>query len=332
MTAPVTSVGIIGLGNWGTALGNHLARKGMDVLGWSNIPGDIEGINSNHRNPSYLKEVLLHERFKASQKLSEVLLRELIVLVFPSAALDTVVSEMSGQCSETSILVSAIKGFEERTLLTPLQFIARSLKNPLAVISGPSFAAEIVRGRPAGVVAASRGADTARAVAEVFSSSTMKVYTSGDTLGVELGGAVKNVIALAAGISDGMDLGESARAGLITRGLAEMTRLAIAMGADTRTLSGLSGLGDLAMTATSPLSRNRTAGILIGRGRTTSEAIDEIGSVVEGIHSAPLVLRLATQYGIEMPITEQVALLLEGRLKTGDVVQNLLQRPLKSEF
>lgn len=331
MTKAPGSIGLAGLGNWGTALGNHLACKGLKVTGWSNVASDIDGINLDHRNPSFLSEVQLNENFTASNSVEDLVSCDVILFVFPSAALSKIVPQFTGVGSET-IIVSAIKGFEEETLCTPLQYVRRFLPNPLAVISGPSFASEIVRGRPAGVVAASSDPVVAKQIAQLFSSPSLKVYTSSDPLGVELGGAVKNVIALAAGISDGLGLGESARAGLITRGLAEMMRLATAMGADSRTLAGLSGLGDLAMTATSSLSRNRSAGLLLGQGKSVAESLKLIGSVVEGIHSTPLVLRLARQYGVEMPITEQIALLLEKNKPAREVASELLLRPLKSEF
>ena len=331
MSEGIRRIGLIGLGNWGTALGNHLAHKDLEVVGWSNVSRDIEGIRNEHRNPSCYPEIRLHDNFLVTDEISCVLSCDMILLVFPAASLAVVASQLSG-ISERTILVSAIKGFEERTLMTPLQFIGTHVANPLAVISGPSFAAEIIRGRPAGIVAAAADEPVARKVAEAFSSPSLKVYTSTDPLGVELGGAVKNVIALAAGISDGLNLGESARAGLITRGLAEMMRLAGAMGADVRTLSGLSGLGDLAMTATSPLSRNRSAGLLIGQGKTVGEAVSSIGSVVEGIHSTPLVLKLAERHQVEMPVTAQVALLIEGKKTASEIASNLLHRPMKSEF
>lgn len=330
-TLDIQKIGLIGLGNWGTALGNHLANKGIEVLGWSNVPSDIDGINQNHRNPSYLSEVQLSEHFQASHDIQEVLHCKAILLVFPAAVLSVVVSQIMAVKNDV-IIISAIKGFEDKTLCTPLAFIRQHLPNPLAVISGPSFAAEIVRGRPAGIVSASSEEAVAKGVAEIFSSPSLKVYTSTDPIGVELGGAVKNVIALAAGISDGLGLGESARAGLITRGLAEMMRLASALGADSRTLSGLSGLGDLAMTSTSALSRNRNAGVLLGQGMTIEEARDVIGSVVEGIHSTPIVLELAKRHRIEMPITEQMALLLGGQTKVTELAASLLHRPMKSEF
>ena len=325
------SISVIGLGNWGTALANHLAKKGYKVLGWSNSITEIDGINEGRRNPTYLKDVALHDNFRASRNIDELYQCNLMLLVMPSAALGSVVPRLSSLSPETPV-VSAIKGFEEKTLKTPLQFLRDYISNPLCVISGPSFAVEIAHGKPAGVVAASSDNTTAHLVAETFSSPLLKVYTSDDPLGVELGGAVKNVIALAAGMCDGLNLGESARAGLITRGLAEIMRLASAMGAQAQTFSGLSGIGDLAMTATSPLSRNHTVGFLLGQGKSLAEILQTLGSVCEGVHSTPLVMKLARHFNVEMPITEQMDRFLKGEVDVRQVVDNLLLRPLKREF
>lgn len=218
--------------------------------------------------------------------------------------------------------------------MTPLQYLEERIKAPLSygVLSGPSFAKDVVQGRPCGVVAASRDETTARRIAELFSSESMKVYVSLDPLGVELGGAVKNVIALAAGLSDGLGFGESARAGLITRGLAEIMRLAEAMGAKRETLAGLSGLGDLSMTASSPTSRNYTVGFRLGKGEKLSDILFDLGSVAEGVHTAPIVMKLALRYSVEVPICEQVNQLLLGKSTPKELVRNLMARPLRSEF
>ena len=331
MPAKIESISVIGLGNWGTALANHLAKKGYSVLGWSNVPAEIEGINKERKNPKFLRDVELNENFKASAKLADLMGCDLLLLVVPAAALGSVIPSLASLPPRLPI-VSAIKGFEESTLKTPLQFTHDYLPNPLCVLSGPSFAVEIAHGKPAGVVAASSDEATGRLVAQTFSSPLLKVYTSNDPLGVELGGAVKNVIALAAGMCDGLALGESARAGLITRGLAEMMRLGVAMGAQAQTFSGLSGLGDLAMTATSPLSRNHTVGFLLGQGKSLEEILATLGSVCEGAHSTPLVMKLAKRFDVEMPITEQMDLFMKGEVGVHKVVENLLLRPLKKEF
>ena len=325
-------VAVLGLGNWGTALGNHLAHKGFDVLGWSVEADVVTSINTVHKNNRYLKNIELHPGLRATGELPQALSREILVLVFPSQFLGSVVPQI--KVSPTTRVVSAIKGIDGKTLLTPLQYFQK-YAGPcagLAVFSGPSFAIDIAQRRPSGIVAASHDEAMARFVADLFSNDRMKVYTSTDPLGVELGGIVKNVIALAAGVSDGLQLGDSARAGLITRGLAEMMRLAKAMGADTRTLSGLSGLGDLVMTASCDTSRNRTVGLRLGRGEKLPDIISTIGSIAEAVETTPHILKLAQSYQVEMPITEQVARLLSGETSPPEMVKALVSRPIRAEI
>lgn len=325
------SVSVLGLGNWGTALANHLAMKGLDVLGWAIEEPIVASINGSHRNSHYLSDVTLSPRLRATSTLSDCLGADFLVLVVPARALADVVRKV--QAAPKTILVSAVKGMEPSSLSTPLQFAEKNLPSPceLAVLSGPSFARDVVLKKPCGLVAASKNENAARAVAELFTSESMKVYTSNDPLGVELGGIVKNVIALAVGVSDGLGLGDSARAGLITRGLAEMIRLAQVMGADPRTLAGLSGLGDLAMTATSDLSRNRTVGLRLGRGEKLAEIIASLGSVAEGVSTTPLILELASRHAVDMPITAQVARLVKAEVSPVEAVRALLSRPMKRE-
>ena len=232
------------------------------------------------------------------------------------------------------MVISGIKGIDAATGLTPLQCAERYLPPHCrrVVLSGPGFAKDIAAHRPAGLVAASVDEPATREAAELFRSDWMKIYLSADPLGVELGGIVKNVIAIAAGASDGLSFGDSARAGLITRGLAEMMRLASAMGADAQTLSGLSGLGDLVLPATCDASRNRTVGLRLGRGETLPHILESLGSVAEGVTAAPLVLKLAQRHGVEMPITEQVNSLLKGEISPLEMARALIGRPLKKEF
>ncbi|MBX7136446.1 MAG: NAD(P)-dependent glycerol-3-phosphate dehydrogenase [Oligoflexia bacterium] len=325
-------VAVLGLGNWGTALAHHLARKGNEVLGWSVQPEVVEGINRKRRNPVALSDFELSPSFKATLNLEETFDYDYVVMVLPSRALDDVVPRL--KLNPSTILVSAIKGMELKHLMTPLQFAEKYLPTPvrMAVLSGPSFARDIVAQRPSGVVAASKQEEVALAVAELFTSDCMKVYISTDPLGVELGGIVKNIVAIAAGVSDGLGLGDSARAGLITRGLAEMVRFAEAFGAHRMTLFGLSGLGDLAMTASSDLSRNRTVGIRLGQGELLPDIVKSLGSVAEGVVTAPLILELAKKHGIEMPITYHVVELVEGRDSPTNMVKALIGRPIKREF
>jgi glycerol-3-phosphate dehydrogenase (NAD(P)+) len=327
----MASIAVLGLGNWGTALAHHLARRGNKVLAWSVEADVVSGINNNHRNPRYLTQIELHPNLSATADISATFVADVIVLVIPSTALHDVLPAL--KLKTDAILVSAVKGIDPESLKTPLQLAADYLPaTSLAVISGPSFAKDVAAECPCGIVAASASIEVATKVASIFSGNGMKVYLSTDPLGVELGGIVKNVIALAAGVGDGLGLGESARAGLITRGLAEIMRLAEAMGADRQTLSGLSGLGDLAMTATSTISRNHRVGIELGKGHSLKEAISLAGSVAEGVTTTPSVLKLAQKYRVEMPIVEEAARLLEGKVTPLQAVQNLLNRPVREEF
>lgn len=328
----MAKIGVLGLGNWGTALAQHLCLKGHDVLGWSIEQQVVDGINQQHFNPVYLPQAKLDASLKATSNLNEVCGRGILVLVVPSKFIDSVLAQVDPPVN--ALLISAVKGIDPATLRTPLQVAKARLNSStrLAVISGPSFAKDVVAQRPCGLVMASNDEATAKEAATLFHGESMRVYLSKDPLGVELGGIVKNVIALAVGISDGLDLGDSARAGLITRGLAEMMRLAVAMGADQRTLSGLSGLGDLAMTATSDSSRNRSVGLRLGKGETLPSILSSLGSVAEGVSTAPLVIELAKKYQVEMPITEQVVRLLSGELNPTEVLRALVSRPSKMEL
>ena len=327
-----SAIGVVGLGNWGTALANHLAGKGLSVKAWCLEPEIAQEINANRRNPRYLSHASLHTGITATNTLSDVLALPMVVFSVPSAFLTTMAPQL--RLAPKSVLVSATKGLEHTTCRTPLQYLASAvaLDQPPAVISGPSFARDVVLGKPCGIVAASTSAEVARLVAETFSAGSMKVYTSVDPLGVEIGGIVKNVIALAAGVSDGLGFGDSARSGLITRGLAEMMRLGEAMGADVRTFSGLSGLGDLVMTASCDQSRNRTVGVRLGKGEKLPQILASLGSVAEGVETTPLVVRLAEKHGVSMPITFQVDRLLKGEGTPLAMAQELMMRPLRSEF
>lgn len=326
------TVSVLGLGNWGTALAHHLAGNGLSVIGWSIDAVIVESVNKERRNPHYLSDIALHASLRATMSLEEALAASYLVLAFPSAALGEIVPRLSTGYSGT--VISAIKGIESGTLLTPTAYCRSVLgdTSKVAVLSGPSFAKDVVRRSPVGIVLASADPNVRREAAALFSSETMRVYQSSDWLGVEIGGVVKNTIALAAGCCDGLGFGESARAGLITRGLAEMMRLAKEMGGDTRTLAGLSGLGDLAMTATSDASRNRTVGLRLGRGESLDQILCTLGSVAEAVESTAHVVRLAEKYGVDMPISRAVFELLQGRKTAQEIVRALLARPTGKEF
>lgn len=326
------SLSVIGLGNWGTALANHLALKGIKVIGWCLEPDVEKSINSRHINPKYQSDVMLHPNLSATCDLVEATSNiDLIVLAFPSRYLSVMLPKISP--SHGTCIVSIIKGLVSETLETPIESIARHFEKSVEVgcISGPSFARDVIRQMPCGVVAAARTEAVAKKIANLFSNDKMRVYVSTDPIGVELGGIVKNVIALAAGICDGLQLGESARAGLITRGLAEMVRLAVSMGASPKTLHGLSGLGDLVMTATSDTSRNRTVGVRLGRGESLETITATLGSVAESVTTTPLVIKLAKRNSIEMPISEGVSKILLNQATPEEIVRGLLARPVGIE-
>ncbi|WKZ57634.1 MAG: NAD(P)H-dependent glycerol-3-phosphate dehydrogenase [Bdellovibrionota bacterium] len=324
-------IGVVGLGNWGTALANHLAWSGHQIIGWSVQPDVVSSINAQHRHCQCLTDIELHSSMRATGTLDELSSCSTLLIALPSAALSEVLPTLTFR---PRAIVSAVKGLERTTLQTPLQYFSKVLGDTVSytVISGPSFAHDVARRMPAGVVAASTHEDEARRIATMFTTEWMRVYISTDTLGVELGGIVKNVIALAVGISDGMQLGDSARAMLITRGLAEIMRLGEALGAQGTTFMGLSGLGDLAMTATSDLSRNRQVGLRLGRGEALSDIISSLGSVAEGVATSRVVSSLARTHGIEMPITDQVAAVVDGRITPIEAVRALITRPLRREF
>lgn len=325
-------IAVLGLGNWGTALGNHLAHKGFDVLGWSIEESVVSKINSEHQHPMFLKGVKLDAKLRATLDITETFSADYIVLVVPSAALSDVWGKMKPK--PEAVIVSAIKGLDPKTLQTPVELVSNQAAKlrGVAAISGPSFAIDVANLRPCGVVSASKDEAIAREVAELFGGANMKLYVSTDPLGVEVGAVVKNVIAIAAGVCDGMKLGDSARAGLITRGLAEMVRLAVAMGAQPQTLFGLSGLGDLVMTATCDNSRNRTVGLRLGAGEPLDYILKTLGSVAEGVPSTLIVKQLAEKYNVEMPITFEMYKLIKQQISPQEAVKNLLSRSIKREF
>lgn len=323
-------IAVIGLGAWGTALALHALRRGFKVTGWNHDQGEVARLVSTRLLQHGAVTVPIPGNLGITSDLSQTNDADITIVALPASAWAEVVPNVRAK-----ILVSATKGLEPTTASTPLQFAARQLSfesDALAVISGPSFASDLIAERPISVVAGSTSEKTATLVAEALSGNSFRVYTSADPLGVELGGILKNVIAIAAGVSDALNYGPSARAALIARGLSEMTRLATALGADSRTLFGLSGLGDLLMTATENQSRNRTVGLRLGAGEKIADITASLGSVAEGVSTAPLVQQLAAKAGIEVPITDHIVKLLCGEIAARDLAVALLARPLKSEL
>ena len=325
------SIAVVGLGAWGSALALHCAREGHSVIGWHRDESFIAKTKKTATLLCASKHHPLPHNLSVTANLQDVASAEITIVALPSSAW----GEVLPQLPKPAVLVSATKGLEKTSAQTPLAFAAKllSLKDQnLCVISGPSFASDLSARRPLSIVAASRDRDTAMLVTEALSGESLRVYASPDPLGVELGGTLKNVIAIACGVSDSLGFGPSARAALISRGLAEMSRLAVALGANGRTLSGLSGLGDLVMTATEDQSRNRQVGLRLGRGETLPEIIANLGSTAEGVSTAPLVQKLALQSKTEVPITDMVVELMAGTHSPLELAKKLMNRPLKSEF
>jgi len=336
MTAQPRSIGVIGAGSWGTALARLLAKKGHQVSIWAREPEVVEEILDHRENRTFLPGVALPETLEASSNLSKVVAgKEILVSVVPSQFVSLVFRDMAGELAPNIQVISASKGIEVATgrrmdevlsgLLTPEQ------AHQLTILSGPSFATEVSNETPTAVVVASRSTQAALTAQEIFQTEYFRVYTNPDVLGVELGGALKNVIALAAGVIAGMGFGHNTLAALITRGLAEITRLGVAMGADPVTFSGLAGMGDLVLTCTGSLSRNRTVGYRIGQGESLEEILGGMKSVAEGVRTVQAVRGLAREFGVEMPISEEVhALLWEGR-DAKEAIRNLMLRGPKPE-
>lgn len=328
-------VAVLGAGSWGTALADALRRNGHTTVVWGRSEETARQIREERRNERYLAGVRLARGLEATTELAEALEgAEVVVCVVPSHVLREVMERTAPHLGEP-LLVSATKGIEIATGLRMSEVLAATVGSELArgavVLSGPSFADELARRLPTAVVAASRDPDAARRAQALFQNDHFRLYTQHDVIGTELGGALKNVIALAAGMSDGLSLGDNARAALITRGLAEMARLAVRLGAREATLAGLAGIGDLVLTCTGDLSRNRRTGLEIGAGRSPEEAVEGMGSVVEGFRTARAARDLAVRHRVEMPIVEAVYSILYERLAPREALAALMAREPKPE-
>ncbi len=324
---------VLGAGAWGTALAAHWAGQHAVSL-WGRDPRQLAAIGSEHRNARYLPDCPLPQALDATSDLGAALAgADLIVIAVPSGGLRGTLAALAER-SSLPPLVWVCKGFEPGSRKLPHQLIAELLpaQAPTAVLSGPSFALEVARGRPTALTLASRDAALAHTLATALSSHRLRIYDHDDVVGVEVGGAVKNVIAIAAGICDGLELGLNARAALITRGLAEMTRLGVRLGGRAETFMGLSGLGDLILTTTGDLSRNRQVGLRLARGQSLDAILAELGHVAEGVTTAREVDELARELDVEMPITHGVCQMLFEGLSASQVVDALLNREIKSEF
>jgi glycerol-3-phosphate dehydrogenase (NAD(P)+) len=333
----MTRIAIIGGGSWGTALGLVAGRAGHEVRLWSRNAAVVEEINREHVNSSYLKSRALPETLRATCEMSYALKgASLVLLASPSHATRELLSGMRPFLEPEMLFVSATKGIEietgKRISEVTREVLAQQFLPRFVCLSGPSFAQEVADGQPTAIVAASEGVGDSKLVQAVFSFQNLRVYTNTDVAGTELGGSVKNVMAVAAGMVAGLGLGTNSVAALITRGLAEMTRLAQASGARLETLMGLAGLGDLVLTCTGGLSRNRYVGQELGRGRELEDVLSGMREVAEGVKTTRAVKRLADKLSVIMPITEEVhAVLYEGK-RARDAADALMQRPLREEL
>lgn len=329
-------VAVVGAGSWGTALAHLLAGRGHETWLWSYEPSVAESIEREHRNPVYLSEIELDPRLRATADLGAALRdAELVVSASPSQVVRQVMAKAAAHMPADALIVSASKGIELGTLKLMDEVITESLpegyRERLAFLSGPSFALEVGQGLPTAVTVAAHREEVAVAAQQAFQTPSFRVYTHHDVRGVELGGALKNVVAIAAGAVDGLGLGHNTRAALITRGLAEMTRLGVALGAHPQTFAGLAGMGDLILTCTGALSRNRSVGLALGEGRTLEEVLGGMVMVAEGVKTAESAHALAQRMGVEMPIVDAVHALLTGRLTARQAVEALMLREPKPE-
>lgn len=330
-------IGVIGGGSWGTAIAKLLGEKGRAVSLWVHDAERCRRIAEARENAAYLPGVELPHNVTATSRLDEVTRgKSVLVVVVPSHVVREVITRAAPTIDGAPLVVSATKGIEDETSKTMVEVLEdvlpETLRARICALSGPSFAKEVARGMPTAVTAAARDPEASLECQAIFTTTFFRVYTSTDVVGVELGGAVKNVIAIAAGASDGLGFGHNTRAALITRGIAEMTRLAVRLGADPRTLAGLAGLGDLVLTCTGDLSRNRSVGMRLGKGEALRDILADMNMVAEGVRNAKSVHRLAAKLGVEMPITEQMDLLVHHGKPARQVVVDLMTRDLKPEI
>lgn len=328
-------VAIIGAGSWGTALALVAARNQHHVVLWAREPEVASGINQAHRNPLYLSDFDL-ENIRATTNIEDAIdAADFALLVVPSHAMRETISRLRPSLNDKVVLVSAAKGVENSTLMRMEEVVADVLRESFepryVALSGPSFAREVAEGDPTAIVAASRDLEASELVQLSLSSNVFRVYTNTDVVGTELGGAVKNVVAIAAGVVRGLGFGTNAVAAIITRGLAEMTRLALAQGARVETMAGLAGLGDLVLTCTGELSRNRHVGVELGRGRKLEEILGGMREVAEGVKTTRSIFELGRRLEIEMPITASIHALLYEDKPAVDAANELMGRPLKRE-
>jgi glycerol-3-phosphate dehydrogenase (NAD(P)+) len=328
----IRSIGVVGAGAWGTALAATARRAGREVTLWAREAEVVASINGSGRNALFLPNIVL-DGVRATGDLTAMAAQDALLLVVPSQFLAAVCRQLRPHLAATVPVVLCAKGVELSTGRLMSELVEQELPgSPLAVLSGPTFAIEVARGLPTAITLASADTALAQSLADALGGPMFRPYVTDDVIGTEMGGAVKNVLAIACGVVEGRGLGQNARAALITRGLAEMVRLAVAKGAREATCMGLSGLGDLMLTASSTQSRNYSLGVALGQGRKLADILAERRSVAEGVDSATSVTALAARLGIDMPICRAVAALVEGQATIDDVIAGLLSRPFGGEL
>ena len=329
----MADVSVIGAGSWGIALALVLAKNGNKVTVWSIVKEEIDMLNEKREHVDKLPGVPLPEDMVFTTDLEEAVKgKKVLVLAVPSVFTRGTANKMKAFVEEGQIIVNVAKGIEESTLMTLSEIIEEEIPQAdVAVLSGPSHAEEVGRGIPTTIVVGAKTEETATYLQNMFMNDVFRVYTSSDILGMELGGSLKNVVALAAGIADGLGYGDNTKAALITRGIAEIARLGVAMGGKAESFNGLTGIGDLIVTCASVHSRNRKAGVLMGQGKTMDEAMKEVKMVVEGVYSAKAAILLAQKYNVSMPIIEQVNLILFENKPADEAVKDLMFRDKRVE-
>jgi glycerol-3-phosphate dehydrogenase (NAD(P)+) len=325
--------GIIGGGAWGTALGQTLVRAGREATLWAREPEIAAAINARHENTRFLPGISLGPRLKATNKLEDMAACHAWILVTPAQHLREIGKQLATLDADKAIpIIIAAKGIEENSLALPSSIVNEILPgHPIAILSGPTFATQVAKDQPTAMTLACADSGLGAQLAEAISSRAFRPYVSNDIIGAQIGGAIKNVLAIACGIATGCGMGENARAALITRGMAEMMRLASAMGAKNETLMGLSGLGDLILTCSSPQSRNMSLGMALGEGAKLEDILASRSSVTEGVTTAAAALALAERYNVDMPIVEAVDAILNHGASVTSSIEALLARPLKAE-
>ena len=330
----MTKIGVLGAGTWGMALARMLQRSGNQVTVWSALEREIDDFSATRRHPN-LPGMEIPQDFEFTKDIESVCRdKELLLFAVPSPFVRATARKAAPYITDNQIIVDVAKGIEADTLYTMTQIIADELKNPavkLVALSGPTHAEEVAKDLPTTIVSACEDLKTAERVQQVFGNTCMRVYTNDDVLGVELCGAMKNIMALASGVALGLGYGDNTKAALITRGMAEITRLGIAMGCKPQTFYGLAGIGDLIVTATSIHSRNNRCGLLLGQGVPPQEAVRQVGMVVEGINALPAAMRLAEKYGVEMPLATAVNAVVNHGADPKEAVAKLMRRDQTSE-